>query len=140
MPVGEAIALLIPMTSPLRFTSGPPELPGLIAASVWMKSWIAYRAFSSTSPSSRRPLALMMPAVTVKVKPSGLPTASTQSPIRTWSELPKTIVGRLAASILMTATSVLGSRPTTRAVKTRLSSSRTVTWSASATTWLLVRM
>ena len=31
------IAVLIPITSPLRFTSGPPELPGLIDASVWMK-------------------------------------------------------------------------------------------------------
>src|SRR5439155_616576 len=28
------IAVLIPMTSPRRFTSGPPELPGLIDASV----------------------------------------------------------------------------------------------------------
>jgi hypothetical protein len=31
-------AELIPTTSPRRFTSGPPELPGLIAASVWMMS------------------------------------------------------------------------------------------------------
>ncbi len=33
-----AIAALIPITLPSRSTSGPPELPGLIAASVWMKS------------------------------------------------------------------------------------------------------
>ena len=32
------IAVLIPTTSPARLSSGPPELPGLIAASVWMKS------------------------------------------------------------------------------------------------------
>ena len=32
------IAVLIPITSPARFSSGPPELPGLMAASVWMKS------------------------------------------------------------------------------------------------------
>ena len=31
------MAVLIPITSPRRFTSGPPELPGLIDASVWMK-------------------------------------------------------------------------------------------------------
>ena len=31
------MAVLTPMTSPFRFTSGPPELPGLIEASVWMK-------------------------------------------------------------------------------------------------------
>jgi hypothetical protein len=29
------IAVFIPMTSPRTFSSGPPELPGLIAASVW---------------------------------------------------------------------------------------------------------
>ena len=29
-----AIAVLMPTTSPSAFTSGPPELPGLIAASV----------------------------------------------------------------------------------------------------------
>ena len=35
-PGGCAIAELMPMTSPAAFTSGPPELPGLIAASVWI--------------------------------------------------------------------------------------------------------
>ncbi len=35
-PVGEKIAVLMPMTSPLRLNSGPPELPRLMAASVWM--------------------------------------------------------------------------------------------------------
>src|SRR2546427_227605 len=33
-----AAMLLTPTTSPAMFTSGPPEFPGLIAASVWMKS------------------------------------------------------------------------------------------------------
>jgi len=28
--------VLMPMTSPWMFTSGPPELPGLIGASVWI--------------------------------------------------------------------------------------------------------
>ena len=32
------IAVLMPITSPARLSSGPPELPGLMAASVWMKS------------------------------------------------------------------------------------------------------
>ncbi len=31
------ICELMPTTSPSRFSSGPPELPGLIATSVWMK-------------------------------------------------------------------------------------------------------
>ena len=30
------IAVLIPMTSPLRLNKGPPEFPWLIDASVWM--------------------------------------------------------------------------------------------------------
>ena len=115
-------------------TSGPPELPGLIAASVWMKSWIEYRV--CCSPARRRPFALMMPAVTVNAKasPSGFPTASAHSPTRVESELPNASVGRPRASILITATSVFGSVPTTLAVNSRLSYSRTVTLSAPATT------
>ena len=37
-PEGEMIAELTPTTRPSRSKSGPPELPRLIAASVWMKS------------------------------------------------------------------------------------------------------
>ncbi|MNF08939.1 hypothetical protein D3C80_2094840 [compost metagenome] len=36
-PVGEMIAVLMPITSPFMLNSGPPELPRLMAASVWMK-------------------------------------------------------------------------------------------------------
>ena len=36
-PVGEMIAVLMPTTSPSMLNSGPPELPRLMAASVWMK-------------------------------------------------------------------------------------------------------
>ena len=36
-PDGERIAVLMPMTSPSMLNSGPPELPLLMAASVWMK-------------------------------------------------------------------------------------------------------
>ena len=36
-PVGmDAIELLIPMTRPAASKSGPPEFPGLMAASTWM--------------------------------------------------------------------------------------------------------
>ena len=35
-PVTLAMAELIPTTSPARLSSGPPELPGLMAASVWI--------------------------------------------------------------------------------------------------------
>ena len=37
-PLGEKIAVLMPTTRPRRSMSGPPELPRLMAASVWMKS------------------------------------------------------------------------------------------------------
>ena len=37
-PEREKIELFTPMTSPSAFASGPPELPGLIDASVWIMS------------------------------------------------------------------------------------------------------
>ena len=36
-PVLDAIAALIPTSSPLAFTSAPPLFPGFTAASVWIK-------------------------------------------------------------------------------------------------------
>ena len=38
-PLCVAIMVLTPITSPRMFSSGPPLLPGLMAASVWMKRW-----------------------------------------------------------------------------------------------------
>ena len=35
-PFGDRIAVFTPITSPPMLNSGPPELPRLIAASVWM--------------------------------------------------------------------------------------------------------
>ena len=58
-----------------------------------------------------RPMALMIPAVTVEVSPSGLPIASAHSPTCTLSELPSAAAERSLASILMTARSVDGSVP-----------------------------
>ena len=138
MPVGLAIALLIPITSPRTLTSGPPELPGLIAASVWMKSWMLL--CERLGRSSDRPFALMIPCVTVKVRfsPSGLPTASTHSPTRESSLSPSGAGVNPVASIFSTATSVVGSVPTTRAGNSRRSSSRTVTCVELSTTWLFV--
>ena len=37
-PLGDRIAVFTPITWPSMLNSGPPELPRLIAASVWMKS------------------------------------------------------------------------------------------------------
>ena len=37
------MAVLTPITWPSRLTSGPPELPGLIEASVWITVWVSRR-------------------------------------------------------------------------------------------------
>ena len=80
-PPREMICELMPTASPCRFSSGPPELPGLTATSVWMKG--------RYSPVSR-PMALTMPEVTVESRPNGEPMASTHRPFfsvlgRRWS-------------------------------------------------------
>ena len=89
----------MPTTSPRRLNSGPPELPGLTATSVWMKG-------TKVSSGSERPLALTMPAVIVFSKPNGEPIAATHSPTLSFAELPSFTVGRPVASILSSATSV----------------------------------
>jgi len=63
-------AKLIPITSPLVFKRGPPEFPGLTAASVCIKESI------DPLPSKSLPFALTIPAVTVDVKLYGFPTAN----------------------------------------------------------------
>jgi hypothetical protein len=56
------MAVLMPMTSPLMLRSGPPELPGLIEASVWMK--FSNERVASLRPRAR-PLAEITPTVSV---------------------------------------------------------------------------
>ena len=69
------MAVFMPMTSPRTFSSGPPELPGLIAASVCSISFVRPgtgrigRASAETTPT-----------VTVWLRPNGAPMAMTQSP------------------------------------------------------------
>src|SRR5690606_4307990 len=65
------IAELMPMTLPLASSSGPPELPGLIDASVW--SALMYEAFEPVPSleATGRFFALMMPVVTVLDRPKG---------------------------------------------------------------------
>src|SRR5438309_1288214 len=128
------MAVLLPMSAPRPLTSAPPEFPGLIAASVWIKS--SYSAM----PTLARPTALTIPIVTVWLRPKGLPMASTYSPTWSLSESAQGMVGRSLASTWMTAMSVLGSVPTTLALSSRLSESRTRISSAFETTWLFVMM
>ena len=96
----------MPTTSPFRLNSGPPELPGFTAASVWMNG-------TTPSPGSERDFALTMPEVTVLSSPYGVPIATTQSPTRVVAGSPSFTTGRFFASIFSTATSVAASLPST---------------------------
>jgi hypothetical protein len=62
---------LTPMTLPSASSSGPPELPGLSAASVWMAPEIVAPSGACRSRFS----AETMPVVKVWSRPYGLPIA-----------------------------------------------------------------
>ncbi len=103
------MAVFMPMTSPRRLSSGPPELPGLIAASVC--------SISLERPSvtgNARSVALITPTVTVWRKPNGLPIAMTQSPAAICDESPNFASGSVWFGFSvswMSAVSVSASRP-----------------------------
>ena len=75
-PEPVAICELMPITRPAASSSGPPELPGLIEASVWMTLEI----WKPLGASIWRCLAETMPVVTVRERPNGLPIAIVGSP------------------------------------------------------------
>ena len=62
-----ATAVFMPMTWPDVSMSGPPELPGLMAASVWIMFWRVSVCVPSPPAVTERPSAEMMPWVTVGV-------------------------------------------------------------------------
>src|ERR671912_247926 len=140
-PGARAMAELTPITRPPMSRSGPPEFPGLMAASVWMalmKDW------SSSSPGvTGRSRALTIPDVTVESSPSGAPTATTWSPTTTSSERPNVSGVRSVRSTLTTARSYEESCPTTRPSSCLPLARTTVISPLSATlatTWLFVTM
>ena len=105
------MAVLMPTTSPRTFSSGPPELPGLIAASVCSTSWLRPSVIGKG-----RSVALTTPTLTVCARPNGLPMAITQSPGCICAESPNftSVSSRFGFSVSsMSALSVSGSRPTT---------------------------
>ncbi len=61
LPLLLKIMVFIPMSCPAESSSGPPELPGLMAASVWIMS----RMVTPPMPCICRPSALTMPVVSV---------------------------------------------------------------------------
>ena len=142
-----ATAVFMPMTWPELSISGPPEFPGLMAASVWIMSVRVSVADEVSSPAvTVRPRAEMMPWVTVGVpaaRPSALPMAMAPSPTTSLFELPKVMVGRPEAPLIWrSAASFDGSAPT-RVAGWAFVVPDSVTVmvpppSARATTWLLV--
>ena len=74
------------MMSPAQSSSGPPEFPGLIDASVWMKSSNGERIRSRFNP-------LTFPLLTDVPSPRGLPMAITGWPTRSASLSPNFNVG-----------------------------------------------
>src|SRR5215471_8765386 len=76
-----AASVGMPITWPVAVTSAPPLLPGLIGALVWIASGSAAAVVLAVVGSiTARPVAEMMPSVTLPARPRGLPTASTTSP------------------------------------------------------------
>ena len=128
-PTWLTIAVFIPITSPREFSSGPPELPGLIAASVWMIPLII-RPFLALNDRSRL---LTIPEVRVRSSPNGLPRARIFWPTMTFEESPNFTGTSFSAGtwILKTATSLARSAPMTRASWAEPSKSLTRTESAS---------
>ena len=139
--VSVAICALMPITEPCASSSGPPELPGLMAASVcsapeiWkpLGDWIG------------RPSAEMTPVVSDPCSPNGEPMATAGWPTCTDPEEPSASGFRPpstpAGSTFSTARSLDASVPATFAeMRSSLSPMRTRTVSAPATTWSFVRM
>ena len=128
------------MTSPFMFNSAPPELPGLMAALVWMKVPVA--PFSRVISRFR---ALTIPLVTDWPYPRALPIAITGSPSFRSSLLPKvaTVMAFLVSSLrsfkdtAITARSISESSPLTCACASLPSIKVTFSVSALSTTWLL---
>jgi hypothetical protein len=83
-PVAASVGM--PIARPDRSTSAAPLLTGLMGALVWMA---LIRTAELPWPSDTvRPVAETMPPVTVPVRPSGLPMASTISPTRNKADRP----------------------------------------------------
>ena len=133
-----AICELTPITWPAPLSSGPPELPGLIGASVWITRSIEkpFGAWIS------RPVLETMPAVAVRSSPKGLPMATASSPTCTWLESANASGRRVPASdgsMATTARSEDGSVPVTvPSMRLPRSPNCTSTRLAEPTTWELV--
>src|SRR5215208_4714181 len=140
--LGRREATSMPMISPSRSPRAPPELPGEIAASVWIRSVRARLAavpLPVSSGGNSRPTPLTTPEVTVDSKPDGLPMATASWPT-TGASPSNVAAGRSLRFTFITAISVFGSAPTTPASSMVPSAKATFTSVAPSMTWLLVTM
>src|SRR6478672_11813676 len=103
-----AASVGMPITRPDRSTSAPPELPGLIAALVWM----ADERVTPSPSGTLRPTAETMPSVTLERSPSGFPRASAMSPTSSCEESANVAGRGRAPAMRTTARSFAASRPT----------------------------
>ena len=107
------ICELIPSTRPPASSSGPPELPELIAASVW----IAPDVRKPVSDWMSRSSAEITPTDSERSSPNGEPIAATGAPTTRSSTSASSsgLSSRPSVSTRSSATSEKGSRPTMRA-------------------------
>ena len=100
-PSAEIFTFGTPTRQPDASTRAPPELPGLIAASVWI------RVIVTESTDSLRSRPLIIPLVTEPANsiPPGLPIATTVWPKTSFDESPIFAAVRPLFSILRTARS-----------------------------------
>ena len=96
----------MPISRPELSSSGPPELPGLMAASVWMTPLIG----RLLGRGDLAPEALTMPVVSVWSRPKGLPMAKVLWPTCKSCDVPMGIGTSFdcGASIVTTAMSLSG--------------------------------
>ena len=105
------ICAVIPITRPRASKSGPPELPWLIGASVWIAST---RLNLEVSESTERFVAETTPTASEFSFPNGLPIAATGSPTVTAAESPRGTGASACAegATLISPTSSNTSQPT----------------------------
>ena len=96
-PDGDRIAVVTPISRPAESSNGPPELPGLIAVSVWITLAISLPLLVG----SRRFSALMMPLDMDWSSPNGLPIANANWPTLRSEELPTATGGGNPRALLI---------------------------------------
>mmetsp|Transcript_57254 Transcript_57254/g.153281 ORF Transcript_57254/g.153281 Transcript_57254/m.153281 type:complete len:369 (+) Transcript_57254:196-1302(+) len=132
-PLPLRMAVLTPMTWPSELSKGPPLLPGLIEASVWMTPLMGLPPM----PSIFRARPLMIPRLRLCSRPKGLPKAKTFCPTNSFEEAPRgngcmiESKGVASASVLPPAAGAALARSPTRSTATSLAESAPTTTASS---------